>query len=320
MPRDAVRMLVAGSGRQRHARFRDLGEFLEPGDVLVVNTSATIPAAAAARRAGGRDVLVHFAPSPRAGEVLIEVRRPDQTGPVRDVLPGERLELAADAALRVISPHAADCVRLWRAEAEMHAPVVTWLERFGKPVTYARTEPRWPLRAYQTVFARDPGSSEMPSAARPFSNALVTQVVARGVQIVPVVLHAGVSSLELGEPPPPEPYRVPAATARAVNEARRNGGRVIAVGTTVVRALETVVSDSAAVCAGQGWTDLVLSRERPSRSVDGIITGWHEPGSTHLALLESVAGEAVVATAYDAALRERYLWHEFGDSCLLFAR
>jgi len=206
--------------------------------------------------------------------------------------------------------------RLWRARISIEGPIDAYLAWFGRPITYDYLRGRWPLSDYQTVFSRDPGSAEMPSAARPFTDALVTELAVRGITVAPITLHAGVSSLEAGEPPLPERFRVPNATARLVGHTRRNGGRVIAAGTTVTRALETVAREDGTIAAGEGWTDLVLSPDRPARVVDGLITGWHTPESSHLLLLEAVAGPELVTSAYEAALEEKYLWHEFGDSCL----
>jgi S-adenosylmethionine:tRNA ribosyltransferase-isomerase len=157
----------------------------------------------------------------------------------------------------------------------------------------------------------------MPSAARPFSTELVTALVADGVAIAPVTLHAGVSSAEPGEPPVPEQFDVPAATARMVNLTRAAGGRVIAVGTTVTRALESAANADGGVHPAVGWTNLVLGAGRPCRVVDGLITGWHDAGASHLLLLEAVAGPDLVAMAYREAVDHGYLWHEFGDSALL---
>jgi S-adenosylmethionine:tRNA ribosyltransferase-isomerase len=145
----------------------------------------------------------------------------------------------------------------------------------------------------------------------------VTDLVRAGVAVAPVTLHAGVSSLEPGEAPPPERYQVPASTAALVNHTRDHGGRVVAVGTTVTRALETVAGPQGGVWAGAGWTDLVLEPARPARVVAGLVTGWHAPDASHLLLLAAVGGADLVAEAYAAALAEGYLWHEFGDSCLL---
>jgi S-adenosylmethionine:tRNA ribosyltransferase-isomerase len=157
----------------------------------------------------------------------------------------------------------------------------------------------------------------MPSAGRPFTAELVTELVTSGVAVAPVTLHAGLSSAEADEPPAPERFTVPPATARLADLTRGHGGRVIAVGTTVVRALESVADRHGRLRPGQGWTDLVLGPDRPARAVDGLVTGWHAPGASHLDLLEAVAGRDRVAVAYEAAVREGYLWHEFGDSALL---
>jgi len=301
--------------RFRHARFRDLGQFLSPGDVLVVNTSAPIAAADDGRRPGGAPVTVHFSTSLDDGSWLVELRPPGRaTGPVRDASAGERVALPAGAVLTL---QAAAGGRLWRAQVAAEGDVREFLSASGRPISYAYLAGSWPLTAYQTVFARDPGSAEMPSAGRPFSTELVTRLAVGGVVIAPVTLHTGVSSLEAGEPPLREWCRVPGPTAGLVSHARAAGHRIIAVGTTVTRALETRAAPDGTVTAGQGWTDLVLGTGRPARAVDGIVTGWHAPGASHLSLLAAVAGPDLVSDAYAEAIRHRYLWHEFGDSCLL---
>ena len=314
--RDGVRLMVVHGRRVSHAYFRDLGSFLRGGDLLVVNTSATVAAAVNATRHGGASVVVHFAGPSRDGAWLVEVRRPDQRGPVLDIAPGETLRLDG-ADLQLLSPLTPHRARLWEASLSGTVPVSEWLRRHARPIAYSHTQRRWPLTEYQTVFARTPGSAEMPSAGRPFSLELVADLVSRGVGFAPLVLHAGVSSLETDELPPAERFEVPEATARLINATRQARGRVIAVGTTVVRAVETVAAPAGTVTPGAGWTDLVLSQDRPVRAFDGLITGWHEPRSSHLLLLESVVGREAVSAAYAAALEERYLWHEFGDSCLL---
>ncbi len=207
--------------------------------------------------------------------------------------------------------------RLWHADLAVEGGVEGYLARVGAPIRYDYVPGVHPLADYQTVFARQPGSAEMPSAARPFTTEIVTDLVTRGVVVAPLLLHTGVSSLETGEAPLPERFEVPAATARLVNLTRASGGRVVAAGTTVTRALESAADAAGTVHARAGWTDLVLGPHRPARVVRGLVTGWHAPGASHLRLLEAVAGEALVARAYAAALRQRYLWHEFGDSCLL---
>lgn len=328
LARDEVRLLVARPDRLSHTRFHRLGDHVHPGDLLVVNTSPTMPAALDGRH-DGRDVAVHLSTRHDDGRWVLELRRPDGAGPVTHARPGEEVELRAGGRARLLAPDGParpdGSVRLWRAELDLPGPVHHHLARHGRPIGYGHRGRD--LVAHQTVFARLPrrgagrlgagASAEMASAARPFAPQLVTELVARGVTIAPITLHAGVSSLERHEPPRPEPFEVSSTTADLVLRARRRGGRVIAVGTTVTRALETVAEVDGTVSPGRGWTDLVLGPDHPARVVDGLVTGWHDAAASHLLLLEAVAGPHLVRRAYAAALAGPYLWHEFGDSCLL---
>jgi S-adenosylmethionine:tRNA ribosyltransferase-isomerase len=333
VPRDGVRLLVAAAGRPPVAgRFTDLPRALEPGDLVVVNTSATEPAALDAVREDGRPVVVHVSgplPSRRTGAAggwVVELRSPQGTR-VHDGRAGEalRLPLGGRAVLVAGHPDADRAAggRLWRADLRVPGPLPAYLAAAGRPITYSYLRERPPIGAYQTIFARrtDAGfaSAEMPSAARPFSAAVVAGLRERGVGVTTVQLHTGVASLEAGEEPLPERFAVPPAAAAAVNATRAAGGRIVAVGTTVTRALETVADRTGAVRAGRGWTELVLSPDRPARVVDGLVTGWHEPEASHLLLLRAVAGSGLVDKAYEAAYDGGFLWHEFGDSCLLLA-
>ncbi|WP_436786888.1 S-adenosylmethionine:tRNA ribosyltransferase-isomerase [Yinghuangia sp. YIM S10712] len=321
LTRDGVRLLIS-DGRKgvTHARFRDLGDHLRPGDLLVVNTSATLPAAVDATRSDGRGVIVHFSTALDDGRWIAELRPPDNPGgPVPDARVGEVVALPGDVTLSVDEaypdPATVRGSRLWAVRVS--ASVRAYLNEHGRPITYGYLHGRWPLTHYQTVFAQDPGSAEMPSAARPFTNDLVLDLIARGIVVAPVTLHTGVSSLEAGEPPLPERFRVPEQTARLVELTKRTGGRVIAVGTTATRALESAATPAGAITPTEGWTDLVLGPDRPAYTVDGLISGLHAPEASHLLLLEAVAGADTVGRAYTAALEKRYLWHEFGDSSLL---
>jgi len=308
--RDEVRLLVATGDGIVETAFRDLTDHLEPGDLLVVNTSATLAAAVDGTRADGEEVVVHFSSRHDDWTWTVEVRpRKDAHGPVPDLRVGEHLRLH-EATLTVLDTPPGQH-RLHRVRTDRSVRELMW--DHGRPIRYDYVPGSWPLEAYQTVFAVEPGSAEMPSAARPFSVEVVTDLVRRGVLIAPVTLHTGVSSQELGEPPQPEWYHVPATTAALVNHVRREGGRVVAVGTTVTRALESAVQDGT-VTETQGWTDLVLGPERPARVVKGLITGWHEQGASHLDLLRAIAGDRLVESAYDEATRRGLLWHEFGDS------
>jgi S-adenosylmethionine:tRNA ribosyltransferase-isomerase len=240
---------------------------------------------------------------------------------VRDARTGERIDLPGGVVANLDAAHPDPArshgSRLWRAHVPVKGGVERYLGEIGRPITYDYLDGHWPLAAYQTIFAREPGSAEMPSAARPFSAELVADLVTRGVMLAPLTLHTGVSSLEADEPPLEERYQVPATTARLVNATRRAGGRVIAVGTTAARALETVAEADGRVRPGSGWTDLVLGPHRTARVVRGLVTGWHDPAASHVLLLQAVAGSELVERAYAEALAERYRWHEFGDSSLL---
>lgn len=316
MRRDQVRLMVTDGHGIRHRRFHDLPMELRPGDLLVVNVSATLPAAVVV----GPDLVVHFSTTLPGGLHVVEMRRlagatslpHDEPRPGNVALPG-----GAIVDLLTPYPVGSQSRRLWVARLDLGCPLPEYLTTWGRPIRYRHTDGSYPLEAYQTVFARAPGSAEMPSAARPFTERLVTSLVASGISIAPLTLHTGVSSLETGEAPYPEWFQVPEATAALVNQTRDGGGRVVAVGTTVVRALETTADSRGRAHASQTWTDLVIGPAHGLRVVDGLITGWHEPESTHLDLLEAVAGKARLAESYRIALDTGYLWHEFGDSHLI---
>ena len=313
--RDEVRLLVAQRGRPLvHDMFRGLPAHLRAGDLLVVNTSATMPAALSAG-----DLDVHLStpsPAPSAAPLrwVVELRRCGAR--YRGGHAGQVLDLPGGGSAELLAPYLSPG-RLWIAALDLPLPLDDYLAAHGRPIAYAHlAEPR-PLEDLQTVFADEPGSAEMPSAGRPFSQRVLDDLFARGVQVAPLTLHTGVSSLELGERPYPERYRVPALTASRVNAHRAAGGRVIAIGTTVVRALETVAAPSGEVAPGAGWTSVVVTPERGVRAVDGLLTGWHEPDASHLLMLEAVGGRELIERSYAAALGAGYRWHEFGDTHLI---
>jgi S-adenosylmethionine:tRNA ribosyltransferase-isomerase len=320
IPRDAVRLLIGRPGGVEHAIFRELPRLLDPGDLLVVNTSATLPAALDAVGPGGRRLRLHLSTPARGhdqagGLWMVELRVPAGPGslPFNAGERGWRLGLPGGGRARLLRGGP----RLWRARLELPVGVHEYLEAHGRPIRYSYAGADWPIEDYQTAFATVPGSVEMPSAARAFTPGLVVELVAAGIEIAPIVLHTGVSSPETGEPPFPEWFRVPEATARHVNAVRAGGGRVVAVGTTAVRALETAAAEDGSVAADEGWTDLVIDEGRGVRAVHGLLTGWHAPEATHIDLVRAVAGRDIVERSYAAATASRYLWHEFGDLNLL---
>lgn len=323
LARDEIRLLVAEAGRPvRHTTFRNLAELLEPGDLIVANTSATRASAVDGVRGDGRPVTVHIShPVPNGCGWIVELRTPGGAARIRDAHVRELVHLPRGVTAVLTAAHPDPSrrsgSRLWLARIPVEGGVPGWLARVARPITYGHLRSRPVLAAYQTVFARDPGSAEMPSAGRPFSPRVLADLSARDVGTAEVTLHTGVSSTDAHEPPLAEWFRVPPDTASRVNDTRTRGGRVVAVGTTVTRALESATDTHGRLSPATGWTDLVLGPDHAPRVVDGLITGWHEPEASHLLLLEAVAGPELVGQAYTAALAERYRWHEFGDSCLL---
>jgi S-adenosylmethionine:tRNA ribosyltransferase-isomerase len=317
--RDEVRLLVSEPSGDRHARFLDLPALLDPGDLMVVNESATLPASLPARGPFG-DFLLNFSTDYGLGIWVAEPRWSfDRPGPL-PILPGASLNVAGLPA-RALGPFPG-LDRLWFVQIE--GDLDERMQSVGVPIRYGYSEHPFPLSTYQTVFARIPGSAEMPSAGRPFSPRLLDRLEARGVHIASVLLHAGVSSLEFESVPArfdrlyPEPFEVPPATIAAIEAAHRHCHRVVAVGTTVIRALESAWI-SGALRPMRGFTQLVIAPGRPVRTIDGLLTGLHDARTSHLLLLYAVAGEARIRRAYAEAIRARYLWHEFGDSHLIWA-
>jgi S-adenosylmethionine:tRNA ribosyltransferase-isomerase len=319
LSRDGVRMLVAhrSSGQLDSSVFGEFPNFLDPGDLVVINTSGTIPAAIEAVAGDATSLVVHLSNELDDSRWVVELRRKVDgstqrwSGPV-----ATRLRLRGGASM-VLDERYGEGDRLWVATLQLDAPVLDWLQTHGRPIRYGYVRKSWPLEAYQNVYAQEYGSAEMASAGRPFTTDIITRLVSQGVGVAPVTLHTGVASLEDNERPYPERVRVPLTTAEQVNATHRLGHRVIAVGTTVVRALESGATLDAKANAFDGWTDLVISPERGVRVVDGLLTGWHEPVSSHLMMLESMIGRELLEDSYNAALVLGYRWHEFGDTHLI---
>jgi len=311
VPRDHVQLLVSerASGNVQHGMFIDLGSFLRRGDLLVVNDSATIPAALDGHRADGAALTVHLS-SPVSGTLWV-------VEPRASISVGETVGLPGDGVATFLAAVNETSPRLWYARLDLPEPIDEYLAEQGRPIRYRYVSGDFPIGAYQTVFARVPGSVEMPSAGRPFTQRVLDDLARRGIEIASVTLHCGVSSAEAHEPPAAERFEVGVISAERINAARRAGRRVIAIGTTVVRAVESAVSVSGEIVASRGWTDLVITPERGVRAFDGILTGLHEPEASHLAMLEAFLPAEDLAVAYDEALEHRYLWHEFGDVHLI---
>ncbi|MCV2463579.1 S-adenosylmethionine:tRNA ribosyltransferase-isomerase, partial [Streptomyces sp. ICN988] len=316
LDRDGVRLLVSHGTEVSHHAFGELPGLLRAGDLLVVNTSPTL-AAAVDGRVGHARVVVHFSTRGDDGRWAVELREPDGRGTTRaramgmgvvgrgcGGLAGTKVRLPGGARLVLEEPLSARGERLWWARVSGVA-VPELLREHGRPIRYSYTDRDQPLSVYQTVFALPAadgtGSAEMPSAARPFTARLVAELVSRGVQFAPVTLHTGVASAESHEPPYPERFAVPEASARLINAVRAGDGRVVAVGTTAVRAVESAAGADGVVRARAGWTDLVVTPERGVRVVEGLLTGLHEPEASHLLMLEAVAGRAAIDRGYEEA-------------------
>jgi len=328
LARDEVRLMVSylSGNRVIHTRFHDIGNFLDAGDLLVINTSGTMNASLNVTRDDGTALELHLSTHLPADLWIVEVRLPGEEGtkPFYDAQAGETLHLADGAVATLHVPYLHDRslapsgpTRLWIATLNLPYPLKDYLEQHGSPIRYSYVKKSWPTSYYQSVYTTEMGSAEMPSAGRAFTAELIAQLVAHCVQIAPLILHTGVASLEKHEPPYEEYYRVPTETARLVNETRVAGKRVIAVGTTVVRSLETVTDEKGITHPGEGWTRLIITPQHGIHAVNAMLTGLHEPLATHLAMLEALSGRDHLKITYAEALREGYLWHEFGDLHLI---
>ncbi len=328
LARDEVRLLVSYLTGHRivSAQFRDLDKFFNAGDLLVINTSGTLKASLPAERTNGKVVELHLSTHLPADLWVVEVRLRNGTTnePFYDISEGETLTLPAGGMAVLHLPYAHNRsiasngnTRLWIATLHIPDVLENYLEQYGSPIRYSYVKQDWSSSYYQTVYATEPGSAEMPSAGRAFTPELITRLIARGVQIVPLILHTGVASLEEGETSYEEFFRVPPETARAVNSARTAGKLVVAVGTTVVRAMETVTDDDGVTHAGEGFTSLVIRSPWKLKSLSALLTGFHQPRASHLAILDAFAGRKHLEITYAEAIRRRYLWHEFGDLHLI---
>jgi S-adenosylmethionine:tRNA ribosyltransferase-isomerase len=311
LARDGVRLLVSHyrDDRIEHARFTDLPDFLGPRDLLVANDSGTLPAALTARRADGSTIALHLSTHLTGNLWVVEPRK-------TAAVPSEVLALPGSASATLLAPYA-DSTRLWVAQLDLPLPLLDYLHQWGRPIAYPYVQGQWTIEMYQTAYAREPGSAEMPSAGRAFSADVLAELARRDIRFETLTLHTGVASLESHESPYAEQFSVPPTTAEAVHATWLAGGNVIAVGTTVVRALETAADEHGRIIPTRGWTDLVITPDHGVKVVDGLLTGFHEPEASHLAMLEAIAGRRHLEKTYQAALDGGYLWDEFGDLHLI---
>jgi S-adenosylmethionine:tRNA ribosyltransferase-isomerase len=320
--RDAGRMLVLDpmADRLQHATVRELPRFLAPADLLVLNDSRVLPARLRGVRAGG-------------GEVEVLLLRPAQDGwwealvrPGRKLKPGSAIEVRGSALQVEIGGGDEEgiwLVRLYGVERPMDE-----VHRVGEMPTppYIRERLGDPAR-YQTIYAREEGSAAAPTAGLHFTRRLLDALRARGMAIEFVTLHVGLDTFRPVREADPaehhmhrEAFELPPRVAEAVERTRQCGGRVVAVGTTTVRVLETCATDAGAVRAGQGWSDLFIRPGFGFRVVDALLTNFHLPRSTLLMLVSAFAGRERILQAYQEAIRRGYRFYSFGDCMLITSR
>ncbi|SEM88634.1 S-adenosylmethionine:tRNA ribosyltransferase-isomerase [Lihuaxuella thermophila] len=319
--RDHVRLMISDrrTGESQHTKFYCLPQYLRPGDVIALNVSRTLPAVLKASwRRGERwvDPSVEIRLASRIDEQSWEALVVGEGVKAGDIFQFSPSLFAVVTVVRAENP----LVRL--RFSLQGAELLEQFYKFGEPIRYEYIDQPWDLDYYQTVYASVPGSVEIPSAGRAFSWELLIQLRKKGVQVVSLTLHTGLSDLlddryRLEPEKNCEYYSIPEQTARVINEAKKSGGRVIAVGTTVVRALESAALSGGVCVAKEGRTCLRIHEQTPLQVVDGLMTGFHEPEASHLDLLSAFVPPPILSGMYDEAVRERYLWHEFGDIHLI---
>mgnify|MGYP003876836985 CR=1 FL=1 len=322
MSRDDVRLLVTREqGQAAHTQFYQLANHLQAGDVLVVNTSATQAAAFPITLPSGVPGVVHLSTRTAPREWLAEIRQIKENRTLRwkGGLPGMSFELNGNASIQLQEQYYEDrrLLHLWKVHLSTDKAVNTYMAEHGLPIQYENLDKRQPLSYYQTYFSFHPGSSEMPSAARGFTKNLVNMLLQKGIVFAPILLHTGVSSLEENEAPYPEYMDLSPVSASIINVARQRGNRIVAVGTTAVRAVESATKAAGEVMAFKGYTDLYIQGSYEMKTINALLTGFHEPKASHLHMLQSLAGPDHIEKAYASAIEHQYYWHQFGDLHLI---
>src|SRR6266576_6158488 len=322
--RDEVRLLVIdrASGQIEHTRFDHFGEFLRAGDLLVFNSSRTLPASLSGCVEHGPCIEIRLAEH-LPDDSWLALLRCQRGDPFSCGLRPKMLVDLGQGLTATIRKRDEHISRLWQLSfSKSGSELINAFYLVGRPVRYEYVSAPWGLDYYQTVYAREPGSAEMPSAGRAFTWRLLFNLKRRGIESAYIVLHTGLSSymddeLDRQHPASEEEFFVNRITAEKINRTRENGGRVIAVGTTAVRALESVANEDGRVTERHGYTRLKIDNDHRLKAVDGLLTGLHEPEASHLDLLSAFLPAAKIHAAYQEAIRRCYLWHEFGDLNLI---
>ena len=322
--RDEVRLMVIDrtqNNRVTHTKFDRLNEFLLPGDLLVFNSSRTLPASLKGCQVNGTCLevrLAHKQPDDSwLALLLCQQGEPFGCGLRNGMELDFGLGLTATVEKRDSHIH-----RLWQIRFNHRdTELIDLFYRLGQPVRYSYVSALWDLDYYQTVYAVEPGSAEMPSAGRAFTWKLLFDLKRKGIKTTNIVLHTGLSSymddeLDAQHPASEEEYFIGEEAAEKINRAKSRGNRIIAVGTTVVRALESVV-ERGRIKARHGYTRLHINAHHSLKAVDALLTGMHEPEASHLDLLTAFLPSEQIKDAYSEAVAKQYLWHEFGDLNLI---
>jgi S-adenosylmethionine:tRNA ribosyltransferase-isomerase len=327
LTRDRVRLLVLGrdTGKVTHTRFDRIAQFLHPGDLLVFNSSRTLPATLTGRlRHSRQTVEVRLAELLPDGTwlALLLVAPPPFNG--QDVpRKGLRLDFGQGLGGEVLEQDQR-IPRLWKLRfSKTGTEFLDLVYRVGQPVRYRYLSAPWRLGYYQNIYALQPGAAEMPSAGRAFTWKLLLQLRSRGIESASITLHTGLSSyldndVDRQHLASEEEYWISEQAADKIRRAKTSGRRIVAVGTTVVRALESVAADSGGeVKPCHQYTRLQITAQSHLQAVNGLLTGLHEPEASHLDLLAAFVSPSTIYAAYSEAIQQRYLWHEFGDLNLI---
>lgn len=320
--RDDVKLLTIDrrTGLYSSSPFVQLPRFLKTDDLLVFNDSALVPSSVAVfETASGEKGFLNIGTSRKQGRILVEPR-PKSFNRLLGTGPIEMVILGGSQRIRLEERHDAFNRFFWATTELDETNFRQMLYSYGSPVTYDHVPFKLPLEFYKTLYSRNPGSAEFPSASRPFTHRVMAGLRDRGVETCTITLHCNLSPLEPSEFGQsdallPEQYTIPPETADTLNEALSSGRRLIAVGTSVVRALESAYRGK--IVSGSSQTDLFIRPGHEIRSVAGLITGLHDPESSHIEMISAFLDDSVLRSAYSTAASIGYEWHEFGDLSLI---
>ena len=327
IPRDEIRLMVSNISNNHieHTIFRNIGEYLRPDDVLVINTTGTLNTPLKAMTKDGISVKVHLSSKQKDNHWAVALRKAteNEIENFHTVHQGEFLALDGGGSVEIIQPYCSknshqQHLQLWETKIHIEGDLQNYLDENTTPIFPNYIREQYPQSYYQTVFAKEMGSTQLASGGRGFTASLLTRLIAKGIQVVPVLLHIGGGIENIGKPGPfEEYYQVSEVTANTINKARKAGKRIIAIGTTVVRALETVANKDGFIKSGEGKTNKFITPEQGVYAIDGLVTGLQSPKASHLLLIEALTGRQHLEICYQEGIEQSYQWHKFGDVHLI---